>query len=204
MRKTITLIFLFVAVLSYRQNRPDSNTQKKAISGNPYSAYKVGMYCYNMHMSGYVKTIYMREYVGLAAVRYLKIAAEKDYTKAYLPLARLYIEKTNFIKNYHKDAVFWLEKAVAISDPEAACELSYFYLKGKGGLDEDPQKGLELLKYSAGKGVVEAQYELGLDYCRGKYGLIDFKQAKYWISKAFEKGHKEAKEVWNDYDLFNY
>ena len=60
------------------------------------------------------------------------------------------------------------------------------------------------IKKSAEQGYAKAQYNLGWMYLNGEGTLIDKKQAAYWIKKSYENGFDQAKEYWNEYELWKY
>ena len=60
------------------------------------------------------------------------------------------------------------------------------------------------MQKSAEKGVVEAQYHLGLMYYNGKGTQKDKKIAAYCVREAFENGYEEAKIFWEQKKLWKY
>ncbi len=32
----------------------------------------------------------------------------------------------------------------------------------------------------------------------------DMQRAKYWLQKAFDNGDEEAKNIWNDFEMWDY
>ena len=62
-------------------------------------------------------------------------------------------------------------------------------------VDIDPKK-VEALKKKAMQGDAQAQYQLGLCYKYG-YGMkYSRKSAEYWLKKASDQGHFQAKKVY--------
>lgn len=67
----------------------------------------------------------------------------------------------------------------------------------------DRQTVSVLLK-QARQGDVEAMCDLGLAYFSGKEVLKDPFKAGCWIKKAYEKGSRRARTLWNDLELWRY
>ena len=54
-------------------------------------------------------------------------------------------------------------------------------------------KPIDPLRQRAEQGDIEAQVDLGLNYCKGTGGVIkDYKKGFRWLSVAAEKGHSDA------------
>jgi TPR repeat protein len=60
------------------------------------------------------------------------------------------------------------------------------------------------VKQSAEQGDANAQFDLGVMYDNGEGTLMDKKQAAYWIKQAYENGSSEAKDAWEEYELWKY
>ena len=59
-------------------------------------------------------------------------------------------------------------------------------------------------KKRAEQGDATAQFNLGTMYIHGEGTPKDLKQAAFWIKKSYENGHEKAKEIWEEYELYNY
>ena len=53
-------------------------------------------------------------------------------------------------------------------------------------------------------GSAYGQYYLGVMYIEGVGTNKSFKNAAYWVNKAYENGNSEAETIWNKYKLWNY
>jgi TPR repeat protein len=77
------------------------------------------------------------------------------------------------------------------------------YDHGEGTLT-DKKQAFYWYKKSAEQGNAEAQYNLGNMYFNGDGTLKDKKQTAFWIRKSYENGLEEAKEFWDDEELYKY
>ncbi len=84
----------------------------------------------------------------------------------------------------NKIAVEWIEKSVVQGDKIAAYYLSEIYLDGRGGVLKDEAKRFQLLKQSAEKGFLLAQFDIGNAYLNGKGVAKDYSRAMEWFYKA--------------------
>ncbi len=49
-----------------------------------------------------------------------------------------------------------------------------------------------------------SQLKLGIQYYFGKGTLIDKKQSAYWVRKSYENGNEDAKNIWEELELWKY
>ena len=56
-------------------------------------------------------------------------------------------------------------------------------------------KAISLYLAAAKRGHVGAQFNLGVSYSRGDGVGVDVVSARYWLGKATEQGHEEAKKA---------
>lgn len=118
------------------------------------------------------------------ALKYLNTAKENDNIYANLPLAFLYYKAEGVPKDIDKS--FELLKDASSKDPAAAYQLSRFYLQGIN-TKIDNTKGVELLEFSASKGVSTAQEMLINIYKNGLFEQVkDQKKVEYWQKKLKE------------------
>ncbi len=76
---------------------------------------------------------------------------------------------------------------------------------GKGeGVPQDHEKALQYLERSATLGNVNSQYRLGRMYLEGALIESNIQKSAYWMEKALQAGHPEAKEYWDKYKLSKY
>lgn len=157
------------------------------------------------------------------ALRYIKIAAEYNHPDALFVLGTQYmlgmripkdgrkghalIQKAadlgclnamRFLINLYAEGGFlertlpYIEKAAALDDLESIILLSSFYLNGKF-VEQDISKGLEWQTKAAELGDKDTQFNLGLIYDKGQYGVPrDIRKAIYWYEKAVAQGDAQA------------
>lgn len=91
-------------------------------------------------------------------------------------------------------ALALLHAAAACREPRARTELGQYYLNGTGGLKQDSQNGLQLLREAALQGDPEAWYTLAgcFDTGCGKLLRKDPQQAAWLYRLAAAAGHREA------------
>lgn len=105
--------------------------------------------------------------------------------------AKLYSEKKkNFLWNR---VIQDIQKAVSMDNAEAYWLLALIHEDGYGDIKRDLGKMIDNIIKSAEKGYIEAQYMLGEMYANGDEVVRDKEEAKYWLQKAADKGHKDAK-----------
>ena len=89
-----------------------------------------------------------------------------------------------------KEAVFWYEKAALQGHTRAQWLFGASYFQGIGAEQDMDAAELWLLKSAQG-GNADGQYTLGGFY----FMKPDIVKAQYWIEKAAEQGHGEAKAM---------
>jgi TPR repeat protein len=80
-------------------------------------------------------------------------------------------------------------KRVAVNDSRAMCELAQYYYRGRGGLQQDQEKGIELLIRAAELGSSRANSCLGVIY----YERGNLKKAKFHYEAAAMAGDEMAR-----------
>lgn len=96
--------------------------------------------------------------LGLAYMYYSGRGVPQDYDKSYALL----------LKTYEKD-------------PNAAFQLSKFYLEGLGNVPRDPIRALQLIEIAAKKGLQIAQKKAYGIYINGAYGIEkNEEKANFW------------------------
>jgi len=88
------------------------------------------------------------------------------------------------------EAVYWYEKAAEQGHTRAQWLLGACYSQGLG-IEADQEKAEQWLLKSAQAGDAEGQYSLGGFY----FMKPDIVKAEYWIGKAAEQGHEDAKTM---------
>jgi uncharacterized protein len=144
---------------------------KKILNTNSYSQLRMGTYYADK-----------KEYKD--AVKYLNQSKEHDNIYANLALAFLYYKGDGVERDIDKS--FELLKDASDIDPNAAYQLSRFYLQGIN-TKVDYEKGMKLIEFAASKGVVSAQKMLININKQGLFGQVrDQKKVEYWENKIKE------------------
>ena len=71
-------------------------------------------------------------------------------------------------------------------------------------LSHDYEEVFKCFKRLAEQGLAQAQYNLGILYYFGVGTSADMKQAACWIKKAYENGIENAKDFWEEKELWQY
>lgn len=183
---------------------PDAQTafewyKKAAENGNAFAQSMMGEY-YHEGTDGMV------EPDAQTAFEWYRKAAENGNAFAQYWLARCYEDGDGVSVDYKK-SVYWYKKT--IQNPGTLKEgmalsmysLALCYEKGKG-VERDEQKALEYLSKAAESDCDNAQFDLGMAYYNGKFGLPkDYQQAVKWFHKAAEQGNADAQ---NNLGVFYY
>ena len=95
-----------------------------------------------------------------------------------------------------KSALRELKNLADNEDAEALSKLAEIYLKGLGGVEQSPQKTIELLNQAAAQDYVPALYRLGKFYYYGQGGLTsDARKAVEYLTRAAELGELKSYEL---------
>lgn len=106
---------------------------------------------------------------------------ELDYVGVYWCIATIYETK----KADYKNALFYYQMAMKMEFPDAIERIAEAYLGDELGLEKNEEVALKLFKKAAKLGNAAAQYNLGMAYACGYYGLTaDQKKAIYWLKKS--------------------
>ncbi len=128
------------------------------------------------------------------AVKYLESSIDNDNKYANLALAFLYFQGKGVEKNY--ELAFELLEDSADEDPNAAYQLSRFYLKGIY-IPINTDEGVDLLTFAAEKNMAQAKKKLFDIYNKGLYGISrDKEKASYWKSKLDENIKDTTYEIY--------
>ena len=115
-----------------------------------------------------------------------------------LILLLFFIPNFSFAQSFNE-----VKESAEQGDAEAQFNLGIMYYTGEGTLT-DKKQAFYWYKKSAEQGDAEAQYNLGGMYNFGEGTLTDKKQAAFWIRKSYKNGLEEAKEFWDDKELYKY
>lgn len=138
---------------------------KKILNENSYAQLRMGTY--SVEKKDYKK-----------AVEYLNQSMNNKNPYANLALAFLYYKGDGVEKNLDKS--FKLLQDSSNVDPNAAYQLSRFYLQGIN-TQVDTKKGIELIEFAASKNLLTAQKMLVKIYTEGLFSQEkDMKKVKQW------------------------
>ena len=138
---------------------------KKILNENSYAQLRMGTY--SVEKKDYKK-----------AVEYLNQSMNNKNAYANLDLAFLYYKGDGVEKNLDKS--FKLLQDSSDVDPNAAYQLSRFYLQGIN-TQVDTKKGIELIEFAASKNLLTAQKMLVKIYTEGLFSQEkDMKKVKQW------------------------
>lgn len=138
---------------------------KKILNENSYAQLRMGTY--SVEKKDYKK-----------AVEYFNQSINNKNPYANLALAFLYYKGDGVEKDLNKS--FELLKDSSDVDPNAAYQLSRFYLQGIN-TPVDNKKGVELIEFAASKNLLGAQKMLIKIYTEGLFGQEkDMKKVKQW------------------------
>lgn len=91
-----------------------------------------------------------------------------------------------------KTAVYWLEYAADIGDPQALYELSGVYELGAFHITKDPATAVVMERSAADKGSAIAMFAQGVRYLDGNQVSQSTKTGMKWLKKAAEYGYADA------------
>lgn len=165
--------------------RAESLLKNAALQGNAEASYELGFL---------ISTTPGAD--GDQAMKWLRIAANKDMPKAQYALGDLYV-------HFGEPglAVEWYGKAAAQGHVAAKRQLGTLLLLGQG-VRKDEQRGLALVREAAEKGDTDAQYKLCGAYQTGLGVAKDEKTALDWLKKAAAGGHPQAQFLLGDNLLY--
>ena len=125
------------------------------------------------------------------AGRALKKAAKLEHPPALSIIGYMYEKGLSVVRNARKARSYY-ERAAKPGDAYGQFNLGRAYLEGIGGT-KSRLVGLEYLRKSASKGMVEAMYMLG-DKERNRRGG-DIRKAFAWFEKAAKAGHIPSQKL---------
>ena len=138
------------------------------------------------------------------AIKWYEKAAELKSTDAMCRLGNMYADG-EIVQRDSEQAIKWYEKAAELGNTKAMLALGVKYLYGAcDAINQDTEKGITWCEKAAEFGDFDAMFTLGNMYVDGEIVSKDYKQAKYWIKKAYDAGNEDAKKVWNTLELWKY
>ncbi|MEO2177599.1 MAG: peptidoglycan-binding protein [bacterium] len=127
------------------------------------------------------------------ALRWYKVAAEKEYPEAILSLGRFLEQGQGGYKRSTTAALNRYLQAAYKNYPPAQVTLGSRYSSGTG-VSRNYARALELFNSAAIAGYPDGQYRLGEMYERGRGLKRDKTAAIGWYRKASDQGHVGAKQ----------
>ena len=152
------------------------------------------------------------------AAHWFLLAARHGHPTAQRRIGFLYKEGWGVERDLEQ-TLYWFGKAIEQGDDTAMIELGEWYADGDGIIKKneieawklfyraeqlnnkrarpnlDLLLGAKVLKKAAEQGVVDAQYDLGLAYLKGRSGIEqELLLAVVWFNEAAEQGHEGARE----------
>jgi uncharacterized protein len=140
--------------------------------------------------------ILYREGIGTSAnkdkaVTWLTKAGKNGYAQGWYNLGMIYKDATNSIDRDYGKAYYYFNKAAIMDDDQSIYAKGFMLYKGFG-CEQNYKKAAELFKLGAVMGRANSMYFLGLCFRNG-YGIsANIDSARYWLSKASQKGYKMA------------
>ena len=131
-----------------------------------------------------------------------KRLAEQGHAQAQYNLGLLYRNGEGTLTD-KKKAFYWYTQAAEQGLAAAQHNLGVLYSNGEGTLT-DKKKAFYWFTQAAEQGDAQAQYKLGILYYVGEGTSADMKQAACWIKKAYENGFENAKDFWEEKELWQY
>jgi TPR repeat protein len=123
------------------------------------------------------------------ARKHLEELADKKNRGAMQVLGNMYYTgRMGYEQDYAK-AREWYEKAAALGDSWALCNLGYIYYYGRG-VEIDYEKAFSLFERSAYKGNHNAIYKVGDHYYNGYFVKRNYESAFYWYQRAREAAER--------------
>jgi len=120
----------------------------------------------------------------------LKITAENGAPEMQCAVGDICADDTRAELFNVAEAAYWYEKAALQGHTRAQWLLGASYAQGIG-VDRDAEKAEYWLLKSAQSGDADGQYTMAGYY----FMKPDIVKAKYWIDRAVEQGHGEAKAM---------
>ncbi len=125
------------------------------------------------------------------AIKWLKLAADKNLVEAQLALGFCYATGFGVPKASMAEAVRWYRKAADQGNREAQFKLGMCYEKGLGGLKINVAAAVELYHKAAEQGLAEAQCALG-DHEASLGGEGNYRDMAKWYLAAAKQGMPAA------------
>jgi len=127
----------------------------------------------------------------------LKKAIELNNAGAMYELGLSYYNGLSIAKDEEK-GLYYIHKAAELHNKKAVYFLGLTYIQ------KNPKLAFKYLSEAASQGYHPGMYNLSVMYAEGTGVLKNMKKAKYWISKSYDLGNKDAPKAWNHFELWKY
>lgn len=118
-------------------------------------------------------------------------SAEQGNAVAQYNVAMMYANGEAVNVDYQQ-AAYWFGKSASQGLPAAQYRLGEMYYFGRGGLENDVKKAIDLFEKAAISGDADAQVNLAMMLATGDGAPPDTARALYWLSRAVGGGHAAA------------
>ena len=130
---------------------------------------------------------------------YLK-SAKQSYKPSFYWLGKIYAYGLGNTLENPKKAIYWWEKGAELGDHSSMEKVADLYMQ----FDNEIKYVHWSEKAALRDASYKTQYWLGRYYFHDYNKYTDKKRAAYWIKKAHKNGSKDAKEFWDDNELWKY
>lgn len=124
------------------------------------------------------------------AIEWFTKSGNAGYAQGWYNLGLVYKDAEGSNQNF-TEAYNSFTKAAALADEQSIYALGYMHYKGLG-CTQDYEKAATLFKSGAALNKPNSMYFLGLCFRNGYGVATNADSAKYWLTKAAEKGYKMA------------
>jgi TPR repeat protein len=133
----------------------------------------------------------------IRALELYSASADRGYWVAARHIAEMYLDGDG-IPHDSEQALEWFSRAADSGDQESQYQIARMYETGDG-IEKDVDEAMRIYallainySHSAKRFCNEAAYRLGMILEADTDVPADLEDARYWYSKAADKGHKEA------------
>jgi uncharacterized protein len=112
----------------------------------------------------------------------------------------------NLLKNFFnpKELLTIIKQHSERGIPLSQFILAGFHWSGSAGFLKNYKKSAQLTEKAAEKGLPQAQFLMGNLYIIGQGVDVSLEKSAYWIDLAYSNGIDEAKQTWDDNELWKY
>ncbi len=123
-------------------------------------------------------------------IELLSKAANQDDIYSCTVLAEIYSGHygNNLVEINQIEEIKFLEKAAKLGDPKCMQRLAYFLSDGTENVIADPERSLELNIKAAELGNIDAAYNAGLAFSKGRGTEVNLQEAMRWFKIAAVSG----------------